>query len=405
MKYMVVLGDGMADYPVKELGGKTPLQAAVKENMDEMARGGEVGLVQTTPEGLPPGSDTTNLAIMGYDPRLYYTGRSPLEAVSMGVDLKDDDVTFRMNLVTLSDDEPYEQKTMVDYSADEISTPQAALLVRFLSEHLHPEARNMKMYAGVYYRHCLVWSGGAEKLDLTPPHDISGQKISSYLPKGEGSRILFEFMKQSYALLKDHPVNEERRRKGLRAANSVWFWGEGKKPQLSSLSERYGKKAVVISAVDLIKGIGISAGMKSIQVEGATGTVDTNYEGKAKAALKAFSEGYDYAYIHLEGPDECGHHHDTANKVKAIEQIDKRLIGVLRKGLDEMKEDYCMLVLPDHPTPIEIGTHTRDAVPYVLFCSTKNLSNGASSYSEEEAAKTGMVIQRGDQMLDKLFAL
>ena len=405
MKYIVVLGDGMADYPVKELGGKTPLQAAKKENMDEMARHGEVGLVQTTPEGMPPGSDTTNLGIMGYDPRRYYTGRSPLEAISIGVSLTDDDVTFRMNLVTLSEDEPYEQKTMIDYSADEITTPEAAELVKYLQKSLHPETMNMKMYPGIYYRHCLVWNHGMTGLTLTPPHDISGKKITYYLPEGKGSEVFYELQKKSYELLKDHPVNMARKKRGLRQANSVWFWGEGKKPQLSSLYERFGKKAVVISAVDLIKGIGISAGMKSIDVEGATGNFDTNYEGKANAALRALKEGYDYAYIHLEGPDECGHRHEIENKVKAIEWIDSRLIGVLRKGLGKMGEAHSILVLPDHPTPIDLRTHARDAVPYVLYCSEKDIHNGAACYSEAEAAKTGMFIPRADVMLEKLFAL
>jgi len=401
MKYIIVLGDGMADYPVEELGNRTPLQAAHKSNMDEMARNGEVGLVQTTPEGMPPGSDTTNLAIMGYDPRRYYSGRSPLEAASIGIPLKDNDVTFRMNLVTLSDEPEYEKKTMVDYSSDEITTEEAAELVKFLSQHLDTES--MKLYAGISYRHCLVWEDGATGLDLTPPHDILEQGIGSYLPKGEGSGILYRMQVKSYELLRSHPVNLDRVRRGLRPANSAWFWGEGKKPLLTPLFDRYGKKSAVISAVNLIKGIGICAGMTSIDVEGATGTIHTNFKGKAQAAIDALENGYDYVYIHIEAPDECGHRHEIENKVKSIELIDAQIITPIRERFRQTGQPYRMLVLPDHPTPLRLRTHTRDAVPYLLYSSTHSLYNGAALYSEEEAKKTGKFIEAGFLMLDKLF--
>ncbi|MDD6735524.1 MAG: cofactor-independent phosphoglycerate mutase, partial [Clostridiales bacterium] len=346
MKYIVVLGDGMADYGVDEFGGKTVLDVADKPNMDYMSAHGELGLVKTVLDGMKPGSDVANLSVMGYDTRKCYSGRSPLEAASIGVKLRDNDVTFRTNLVTLSDDEPYENKTMVDYSAGEISTEEAAQLIDAVEKELHTDM--LHFYSGVSYRHLLVWEGGSLKVQLTPPHDISDKRITDYLPKGENAERLLELMKKSEEILKNHPVNTKRIAEGKNPATSIWIWGEGSKPQLENFEEKYGLKASVISAVDLIKGIAICAGMKSIDVEGATGNWDTNFDGKAQAAFDALTkDGADLVYIHMEAPDECGHQGNADKKKLSVELIDQKVVGFLRNRLKKEQIEYKMLILPD----------------------------------------------------------
>lgn len=400
MKYIVVLGDGMADEPIDALGGKTVLEAAHKPHMDYMAAHGELGLVRTVLDGMKPGSDVANLSVMGYDTRKCYTGRSPLEAASIGVRLKDTDVTFRANLVTLSDEERYEDKTMVDYSAGEISTEEARELIGAVEEALHTDA--LHFHAGVSYRHLLVWDGGSTNVNLTPPHDISDRKITEYLPKGEGAEQLLELMKKSERILKEHPVNQKRIAAGKRPATSIWIWGEGTKPKLDDFYGKFGKKGSVISAVDLIKGIAICAGMESIDVEGATGNYDTNFEGKAKAALDALMGDSDFVYIHLEAPDECGHQGDVEHKVQSVEWIDEKVIGYLRKELERMNIEYKMMVLPDHPTPIRLKTHVSNPVPYLIYNSAKPAET-RRRYTEKEAEAAGRFIAEGHRLMEHFF--
>ena len=396
MKHIVILGDGMADRPLSEFGGKTVLEAAEKPNMDEMACMGELGMVQTVLEGLKPGSDVANLSVMGYDTRSCYSGRSPLEAASIGVPLKDTDITFRANLVTLSDEESYSEKTMLDYSAGEITTQEARELILAVEEALHTDF--LHFYAGVSYRHLLVWEGGSKKVSLTPPHDISDRKITDYLPKGEGAEKLLELMEKSEKILKAHPVNQKRIREGKNPATSIWIWGEGSKPKLESFEVLYHKKGAVISAVDLIKGIAICAGMKSIDVPGANGNYDTNYAGKANAAIEALQNGYDFVYVHLEGPDECGHQGNAAHKRLAVERIDKEIIAPIRKAMEDAKEHYKMLVLPDHPTPVALKTHVSDPVPYLIYDSGKRMDTNLS-YTEKNAEATGIQILLGHELM------
>ena len=400
MKYVVVLGDGMADRPVPELGNRTPLQAAHKPNIDSLARCSEIGMVKTVPDGMKPGSDVANLAAMGYDPRVCYTGRSPLEAVSMGIKLKDTDVTYRCNLVTLAGGGVGEG-VMADYSAGEITTAESRELVSFLSEKLSEEG--FRLYPGVSYRHCLVWDGGSTDVTLTPPHDILGKSTAGYLPKGEGAERLLKLMRDSAELLKDHPVNAARRAAGKNTADSLWAWGEGTKPAIQSFRELRGLKGAVISAVDLLKGIGISAGMESIDVEGATGTVDTNFDGKAEAAIEAFRRGADYVFIHMEAPDECGHQADVAGKVRSIELIDEKVVGRLLRELPEVCGEFSMLVMPDHPTPISIRTHCSDPVPFMIYRSGRDCGNGAERYDEDSAAKTELFLPSGAALTDRFL--
>lgn len=400
MKYIVILGDGMADYPLAELGNKTPLEAAHKPNMDFLAGRGEVGLVKTIPDGLKPGSDTANLSVMGYDPRKYYSGRSPLEAVSIGIALTDEDVTYRCNLVTLSDSERYEDKVMVDYSSDEISTPEADELIGFLGGHF--KKLDVELFTGVSYRHCLVLRDAETGTNLTPPHDISDKCVGDHLPKDGNARLLFQMMKMSSELLKDHPVNLKRIQNGKRPANSVWFWGEGRKPALSPFYEKYQKKGAVISAVDLIKGIAICAGMKSIDVPGATGNIDTNFEGKTAAALDALANGDDFVYIHIEAPDECGHRHEIGNKVRAIELIDEKVAGPIINEMKKRQVDFSVMILPDHPTPLSLRTHTSEPVPYLVYRSGRETESGAK-YDETYAMNSGRFISEGHLLLDYFF--
>lgn len=399
MKYIVVLCDGAADTPVAELNGKTPLEYAKKPNIDKLATLGEMGMVTTVPGNLPPGSDVANLAVFGYDPQIYYTGRSPLEAVSMNVPLELTDTTFRTNLVNLSEAEDYENKTMVDYSSDEISTPEAHELLKAVNDKLKTD--EYEFFGGISYRHLLVWHNKENTFQsLVPPHDISDKKITEYLPKDE---TILKLMKDSYEILKDHPVNLERVKRGLRPANSIWIWGSGTKPNLTTYAEKFGIKGAVVSAVDLIKGIGQCAGLDVLEVEGATGTVHTNFDGKAKAAIEALRNGADFIYVHLEGADEAGHRHEIDNKVKSIELIDEKIVAPILKAMKEDNEDFAILVMPDHPTPLAIRTHTSDPIPYILYNSTKETEKSDRIYSEAEAKKTGIYIKDGYTLINKLL--
>ncbi len=400
MKYIVVLGDGMADYEVEEFGGKTILDVAEKPNIDYMSEHGELGLLKTVPDGLKPGSDVANLSVMGYDTKVCYTGRSPLEAASIGVELSDDDVTFRANLVTLSDEENYADKTMIDYSAGEITTDEARELIAAVEDKLHTDVAHF--FAGVSYRHLLVWKGGSTNVDLTPPHDISDKKITDYLPKGDNADKLYWFMTESNKILKDHPVNKKRIEEGKNPANSIWVWGEGSKPKLESFYDKFGVRGSVISAVDLIKGIANLAKMNSIEVEGACGTYETNFSGKAKAALDTLLDGNDFVYIHMEAPDECGHQGDAIHKKLSVELIDKKVVGYLRDELKKRNIPYRMLILPDHPTPIKLKTHVSDPVPYILYDSDKDLGSNLT-YNEKNAEKSGNFIADGTCLIKKLL--
>ncbi|MDY6061596.1 MAG: cofactor-independent phosphoglycerate mutase [Oscillospiraceae bacterium] len=402
MKYVVVLYDGMADYPVEALGGKTPMQKANKPIFDSLAKRGEVGLVRTIGEGLKPGSEIGNLTVMGYDPRKYFTGRSPLEAISIGVKMADDDISLRCNLVTLSDEENYDDKTMVDYSAGDISSEEAAKIIKTVQQNFG--GGEFDFYSGVSYRHCLIFHKGTTDLGtMTPPHDISGRVVGPYISTSPNAQKLTSLMRKSYDLLKDHPVNIERIKQGKRPANSIWLWGEGTKPTLPPFSELYGVKGTVISAVDLLKGIGIAAGMQTPEVEGATGYIDTNFEGKANAAVDALKKDCDFAYIHIEAPDECGHRYEPENKVKAIEYIDSRVLPIVIKGLEEIGEDYKIMILPDHPTPLSTRTHASDPVPYMIYQKSKEKDSGVESINEESAKKTGNFIDAGYELMNKFI--
>ena len=397
MKYLVMLCDGMADLPFEALGNKTPMEIAKKPCMDSLAQKGEIGLVKTVQDGMKPGSDVANLAVLGYDAKKYYSGRSPLEAASIGIDLKATDVTFRCNLVTLSDEAEYSDKTMVDYCADDISSAEAKILVEYIEEKLGNEI--FSYYPGVSYRHCLVWDNGVvDGHDLTPPHDITDRPIKEYIPKGDNVAPLYDMMKKSYDLLKDHPVNLERIKRGKRPANSIWLWGEGTKPALDSFEEKFSKKGSMISAVDLLKGIAICAEMNSVDVDGATGYIDTNFEGKCKAAIEEFKNGQDLVYIHVEAPDECGHRGEAENKVKAIEIIDEKILAPVVEFLRSY-DDFAVLVCPDHPTPLCIKTHSSDPVPYLIY-SSKNEIDGAETFTEATSKATGNYIAEGFTMME-----
>ena len=390
MKYIVILGDGMADYPIEAFDNKTILEAAFKPNIDALAKKGVLGMVKTVPDGMKPGSDVANLSAMGYDPESCYTGRSPLEAVSIGIDLNDTDIAFRCNLVTLSDEENYADKTMVDYSAGEITSEDAAKLIASVNEAFKND--EIEFYSGISYRHCMVWHEGPLNLGLTPPHDISDRKITEYMPENDVIRTLME---KSYEILKDHPVNKERMAKGLRPGNSIWLWGEGTRPAVSNFEESFGIKGSAISAVDLIKGIAISAGLRSIDVEGATGNYDTNFAGKAQAAIDELLNGSDYVYIHMEAPDECGHRGELDNKKLSVELIDKEVVGPIVEAMKKAGEDFSILVMPDHPTPIKIKTHTSDPVPFLIYRSNDEKDSGLDSYNETTASSTGLYIEKG----------
>ncbi|MGN1317982.1 MAG: cofactor-independent phosphoglycerate mutase [Lachnospirales bacterium] len=396
MKYLVLLCDGMGDYPLPELDGKTPMEAANKKNMNEMAKKSIIGLVKTVADNLKPGSDVANLSVLGYDPQVYYTGRSPLEAGSIGIDMKPTDVSFRCNLVTLSDEENYEDKTILDYCADDISTEEAKILVEYLASKLDNE--EFKLYSGVSYRHCLIWDNGTTDVaPLTPPHDITGKAIKEYIPTNPNAKKLYDLMVKSYDLLKNHPVNIERVKRGLRPANSMWLWGEGKRASLTPFIEKYGLKASMISAVDLLKGIGKFSGMNVVNVPGATGYIDTNFEGKAKAAIEEFEKGQDFVYIHVEAPDECGHRHEIENKVKSIEIIDEKILGPVKEALEKY-DDYKILVIPDHATPLELRTHTNDPIPFMIYKKSNPTLGG--EFSEKGAKETGIFIENGPKIME-----
>ena len=395
MKYIVVLGDGMADYPLEKLGEKTPLEYAKTPMMDQLAQKSEIGQVHTIPAGMSPGSDTANLSVLGYDPKKYYTGRSPLEALSIGVPMKDTDIAIRCNIVTVSEEEAeYKDKKMIDHSSDEISTEDADVLIRAVQEAFGNEM--FHFYTGTSYRHLLIWDHG-QVVPLTPPHDILTKTIGQYLPE---EKLLRDMMEKSYEILNEHPINIARAKAGLHKANSIWFWGAGTRPALSDFTEKTGKRGVMISAVDLLKGIGVGAGLHNIIVEGANGTLETNYEGKAQAAVDALTkDGYDFAYIHVEAPDEMGHQGSVERKIKAIEYLDQRVIRIVKEGMDASGEEYRMLVLPDHPTPITLRTHTSDPVPYMLYDST-NCGSRMWHYNEREAAASGIDMPSGAALME-----
>ena len=396
MKYVVVLCDGMADYPVPALGGKTPMMVAKKPHIDALAAKAEVGLVRTVAPGLKPGSDVANMSVLGFDPHRFYTGRSPLEAASIGIDMKDSDVSLRTNLVTLSDKgEPFADKVIEDYCADDISTEEARQLIEAVQAAFG--GGEYDFYTGVSYRHCLIWHGGTTELgNMTPPHDITGKVIGPHLSTAETARPLLEMMEKSFDLLKDHPVNKARVAAGRRPANCIWLWGEGKRPALQPFEALYGIKGGMVSAVDLLKGIANCAGMEVAEVPGATGSIEHDFEGKAKAALDLLTRN-DLVYVHFEAPDECGHRNEPENKVKAIEMIDSRVLPILEEGLEQY-EDYKILLLPDHPTPIVTRTHASDPVPYLLYQKSAP-KTGVDTINEETAKATGIYMENGPAMM------
>ncbi len=400
MKYVVVLGDGMADMPIEAFGGKTPLAYAKTPVMDKLSKLSEVGMVHTIPEGMSPGSDTANLSVLGYDPKVYYSGRSPLEALSIGVPMKESDVALRCNIVTISEEDvPFEEKTIIDHSSSEISTEDCAVLLKEVMKELADET--YQFYVGTSYRHCLIWDKGTV-VPLTPPHDVLGRVIGEYLPQ---DAVLRKMMKKSYDILVNHPINVERKKQGLNPANCCWFWGAGTKPMLSSFEEKTGKKGMMISAVDLLKGIAVGAGMGVAQVEGANGGLHTNYAGKVDAAVKSLlDDGYDFAYIHVEAPDEMGHQGSVERKVQAIEYLDELVIGPVVEKLETAGADFRLLVLPDHPTPICKRTHTADSVPYMLYDSTAK-QNNTWNYCEAEASETGNFEPVGHKLIDKFLQI
>ena len=401
MKYVVVLGDGMADEPIARLNGRTPLAYANTPALDALSKKSEIGMVSTIPKGMKPGSDTANLSVMGYDPRKYYSGRSPLEALSIGVPMKDTDIALRCNIVTLSEEEgiPFAKRRILDHSSGEIETEDCAVLLRAVMEEL--DRPPYHFYVGTSYRHCLIWENG-EVEELTPPHDVLGREIGPYLPDDKN---LHEMMVRSYEILKNHPINEKRRQEGLNPANCCWFWGAGTRPSLPSFYEKTGKKGIMISAVDLLKGIAVGAGMDVAGVEGANGGLDTNYEGKTQAALDALvRDGYDFAYIHIEAPDEMGHQGSVEKKLQAIEYLDRRVVAPLTAGLDASGLDYRLMVLPDHPTPIRLRTHTAESVPYLIYDST-NVQKNDWSYNEAEAILSGNYFSEGPLLMDHFLGL
>ena len=397
MKYIVILGDGMADEPLEALGGRTPLECASTPVMDTLAGKGELGLAKTVPDSMKPGSDVANLAVLGYDPEKNYSGRSPLEALSVGVKMEDDDVVFRCNIVTLSEDQPYAEKTIIDHSAGEISTEEADILMDAVREHFNSDV--FQFYTGTSYRHITVWKQG-RVLPMEQPHDHLGEVIGPYLPKEAAFRRMME---ESFTILNNHPVNRKRAAEGKNKANSLWFWGAGTKPSLPDFTQKNGVKGAMISAVDLLKGIAVGSNMKVIEVPGANGSLHTNYEGKALAAVKAVLEdGFDFAYVHVEAPDEMGHQGNVDNKIQAIEYLDSRVVSLIKEKMDDSGEAYRLLIMPDHPTPIRYRTHTAGPVPYILYDSTREAKKLAH-YSEKDAAATGILVKHGYQLLDRLL--
>ncbi len=401
MKYLILVPDGAGDDPIEKLGGKTPLEVASLPVMNRLASLGEVGTVATIPKGVAPGSDAANLSVMGYDPSVYLTGRSPLEAVSIGIDMEDTDVAFRTNLVTLTGEGDYEDLVIKDHSSGDITTEEADQLIQVVNQAFADDT--IKFYTGTSFRHCMIWHNGATDQELTPPHDVLGKGTLDYLPKGPGSRKIEELMRKSYQLLNFHPINEARRAKGLNPANSLWIWGQGTKPRLSSFYEKYGINGAAISAVDLIKGIAICAGLRPIEVEGATGTLHTNFEGKAAAAIQAFQEGDAFIYLHVEGPDECSHQGDLEGKMKCLEDIDSRILKPIWQYLESQDDAYRILVLPDHKTPIRIRTHSSDPVPFVLYDSSLDKEPEEDRKFHEKSGAKGSVFDSGYQLADYFF--
>ena len=400
MKYLVLIPDGMADEKISALGNKTPMEAANKNTIDSLAPHSLVGTVSNVPFGMVPESDTANMAILSFDPKVYSKGRSPLEAVSMGLEMQDDEVAYRCNIVTLSEEGEYDEKIMLDHSADEITTAEADELVKSLDAALGNEFR--RFYTGVSYRHCILWKNGCDTYNFMRPHDILGQCIKDHLPHGEDGKVFYDLMRASWDVLDKHPINEARRARGLRPANSIWLWSPGKKPALPSFKDKWGLDAAVISAVDLIKGIGLCAGMRSIDVDGATGNVHTNYTGKANAAIDAFKDGANYVYIHVEAPDECGHRAELENKVLSVELIDEKILKPVFEYLKGTGEDFKIMILPDHPTPIRLRTHTIDPVPFMIY-SSKEDKAGVNTFTEESAASTGLYIPHGHELMKLLI--
>ena len=397
MKYIVILGDGMADEPIAALDGKTPLACAKTPVMDELASKGELGMVQNIPEGMAPGSDVANLSVLGYDPAKCYSGRSPLEALSVGVAMEPTDIVLRCNIVTVTEEEPYEEKTILDHSSGEISTADADILMDAIRKEFNNE--EFQYYTGTSYRHITIWKNGTMP-ELEPPHDHLTQVIGPYLPK---EKKLREMMEKSFDILNNHPLNVQRAAMGKHKANSLWFWGAGTKPSLENFREKTGLRGAMVSAVDLLKGIAVGAGMKVYRVPGATGSIDTNFEGKAQAAIDALlKDGCDFVYVHVEAPDEMGHQGLLKEKIQSIEYLDRRLIAPVKKAMEEANEDFRMLVLPDHPTPIRARTHTGGAVPYVLYDSTRQRKT-ANKYTEEEAMASGIYEPDGYKLIEKLI--
>ena len=401
MKYLILVPDGAADEEIAMLGNKTPLQAAKINNINQLAQIGMVGLVRTIPPGIAPGSDAANLSVMGYDPTVYHTGRSPLEAVSMGIEMSDTDVAFRTNLVTLKGEGSFEDLIIADHSAGDISSEEAKVLMEYINEKLGSEG--IRFYPGVSYRHAMIVKDGSTDYDLTPPHDVLTQRVGDHLPQGNGVEFITELMKESYRLLSEHPVNLERIKKGLNPANSIWIWGQGRKPNLSSFYDKYGIRGTAISAVDLIKGIAICAGLSSVDVEGATGTIHTNFKGKAQAAIAEYKNGQDFVYLHVEAPDECSHQGDLEGKIKSLELIDELVLKPILDYLYGCGEAFKVLIVPDHRTPMAIRTHTATPVPYVLYNSEKVVVPDSERAFSEEEGKKGRYFENGFELTDYFF--
>jgi len=401
MKYLIILTDGAADRPSAELGGKTALQAADMPFTDALAAKGEVGTVKTVPDGMSPGSDVANLSVMGYDPAVYHTGRSPLEAASMGIEMEPTDVAFRCNIITLEGEGQYEDLIIKDHSSGDITNEEAAVLIKAVNEVFGNET--IQFYPGVSYRHAMIVKNGATHYDLTPPHDVLTQPVADNLPKGEGCEFITDMMKKSYDILKDHPVNISRIERGLNPANSIWIWGQGKKPCLTSFHDKFHVSGAVISAVDLIKGIGVCSGLEAVDVEGATGTIKTNFDGKAQAAIDAFARGNEFVYIHLEAPDECAHQGSITEKIESLELIDQKITKPVVEYLQQTGEDFRVLILPDHPTPVCIRTHSGESVPYVLYDSRNDSGQAANTYSEESGISSGIHFTDGYKLTEHFF--
>ncbi|MEG0923752.1 MAG: cofactor-independent phosphoglycerate mutase [Anaerovoracaceae bacterium] len=401
MKYLILVPDGAGDEKIDSLGGKTPLEAARMPFLNGLAAKGEVGMCKTIPVGVAPGSDAANLSVMGYDPAIYLTGRSPLEAASIGIEMSDTDVAFRTNIITLTGQGEYEDLIITDHSSGDISTAEADELIKAVNEAFSDD--KIHFYTGTSYRHCMIVHNGSTEYDLTPPHDVLTKRVGDHLPKGEGSEFITDMMKKSYDILKDHPVNKARIAKGLNPANTLWIWGQGKKPQLSSFYDKYKITGTAISAVDLIKGIAICAGLNSVNVEGATGTLHTNYKGKADAAIREFKDGKDFVYMHLEGPDECSHQGDMEGKIKCLEDIDQKILRPIVEYLREAGEDFKVLSVPDHRTPIAIRTHSSTPVPFVIYNSTRETAVDLEKQFNEKSGEKGSYYDSGFELADHFF--